>query len=239
MLQELERYKRQMLLFGEEGQEKLKNASVLIAGAGGLGCPVALYLAAAGVGRIRIADRDTVEISNLNRQILHMYKDIGQKKSASAEETLRAVNPYIEVEGICTTIERSNISELAGDVDLIVDAMDNFTTRYLLNEVAVKSGIPLMHGAISGFFGQATTIIPGKSPCLRCIFPKAPPKVEFPVLGPTAGVIGMIQANEVIKFLTGTGELLTGRLLLWDGTSSTMDLLEVERQPDCGICGCL
>ncbi|WP_298667331.1 HesA/MoeB/ThiF family protein [uncultured Methanofollis sp.] len=234
---ELERYRRQTMLFGEEGQEKLKGATVFIAGAGGLGCPVALYLAAAGVGHLRLADCDTVETTNLNRQVLHWDRDVGRAKVASAGEKLAAVNPEIEVETARVVIDASNVSDLAGDADMIVDAMDNFETRYLLNEAALKKGIPFVHGAISGFFGQATTIIPEKTPCLRCIFPKAPPKETFPVIGTTPGVIGLVQANEVIKYLTGTGDLLAGRLLLWDGLATTMETITVERQPKCEACG--
>ncbi|MDD4255320.1 MAG: HesA/MoeB/ThiF family protein [Methanofollis sp.] len=234
---ERERYRRQTMLFGEEGQEKLKRATVFVAGAGGLGCPVALYLAAAGIGHIRIADCDTVETTNLNRQVLHWDRDVGRAKVASAGEKLAAVNPEIEVETARVVIDASNVADLAGDADVIVDAMDNFETRYLLNEVALARGIPLVHGAISGFFGQATTIIPEQTPCLRCIFPTAPPKETFPVVGTTPGVIGLVQANEVIKYLTGTGDLLAGRLLLWDGTNSTMETIAMERQPKCPACG--
>jgi molybdopterin/thiamine biosynthesis adenylyltransferase len=234
---ELERYRRQTMLFGEEGQEKLKGATVFVAGAGGLGCPVALYLAAAGIGHIRLADCDTVETTNLNRQVLHWDRDVGRAKVASAGEKLAAVNPEIEVETARVVIDASTVPDLAGDADVIVDAMDNFETRYLLNEVALKKGIPLVHGAISGFFGQATTIIPGKTPCLRCIFPTAPPKETFPVVGTTPGVVGLVQANEVIKYLTGTGDLLAGRLLLWDGLATTMETITVERQAKCEACG--
>jgi len=236
---ELERYRRQTMIFSEAGQEKLKEATVFVAGAGGLGCPIALYLAAAGIGHIRLADRDTVDLSNLNRQVLHWDRDIGRAKVASAGEKIAALNPEIEVETARVVIDASNISDLAGDADVIVDALDNFETRYLLNEIALKRGIPLVHGAISGFFGQATTILPKKTPCLRCIFPKAPPKEVFPVIGTTPGVIGIVQANEVIKYLTGTGALLAGRLLLWDGLAATMETINVERQEKCGACGYL
>lgn len=234
---ERKRYSRQTMLFGEEGQEKLKSATVFVAGAGGLGCPIALYLATAGIGHLRIADSDTVDLTNLNRQVLHWEKDIGRAKVASAGEKLSAVNSEIEVETARVVIDASNVADLASDADVIVDAMDNFETRYLLNEVALKRGIPLIHGAISGFFGQATTIIPEKTPCLKCIFPTAPPKETFPVVGTTPGVIGIVQANETIKYLTGSGDLLAGRLLLWDGTNSTMETIAVERQPKCEACG--
>jgi molybdopterin/thiamine biosynthesis adenylyltransferase len=214
---ELERYKRQMLLFGEEGQERLKKAHIFIAGAGGLGSPISIYLAVAGVGTITIVDMDVVDQTNLNRQILHFDRDVGKKKTASAEEKLLALNPDITVNAIDVKIEESNAANLIGKADGIVDAMDNYPTRYLLNDIAIAKEIPLFHGGIRGFYGQATTIIPGTTPCLKCIFPKAPPKEVFPVVGVTPGIIGTIQANEVVKYLLGSGELLTGRLFIWDG----------------------
>src|SRR5512137_1804840 len=202
---ERERYKRQMMLFGDEGQEQLKNAHIFIAGAGGLGSPVALYLAVAGVGTITIADMDVVDQSNLNRQILHTDRDIGKKKAVSAEEKLAAINPDIEVHAIDTQIDEGNAARLIGRADGIVDAMDNYPTRYLLNDVAIRKKIPLFHGAIRGFYGQAATIIPGKTPCLKCIFPRAPPGEVFPVVGVTPGVIGTVQATEVIKYFLKSG----------------------------------
>jgi adenylyltransferase/sulfurtransferase len=234
---ELERYARQVMLFGKDGQERLKKARVFIAGAGGLGCPVALYLAAAGVGYLRIADKDLVERSNLNRQVLHWEQDIGKEKVMSVEDKLLAINPHIEIEALCQVIDQTNVSELVGDADLIVDAMDNYPTRYLLNRTAHEKNIPLIHGAIRGFDGQATTVIPGKSACLSCIFPCAPPTEVFPVVGVTPGIIGMIQANEVIKYLVGAGKLLTDRLLIWNGLLAEMDTLRFSRRCDCEVCG--
>ena len=180
---ERERYSRQMMLFGEEGQELLKEATIFIAGAGGLGSPVSMYLAVLGVGTIILADNDTVERTNLNRQILHAERDIGRKKAVSAGETLEGLNPDITVKAIDTTIDAATIRSLTDKADGIVDALDNYPTRYLLNGIAVERGIPLFHGGISGFFGQATTIIPGITPCLRCIFPNPPPREVFPVAG--------------------------------------------------------
>ena len=233
---ELDRYKRQMMLFGEEGQERLKKAHIFIAGAGGLGSPVSIYLAVAGVGTITIVDMDVVDLTNLNRQILHFDRDIGKKKTASAEEKLQALNPDIKINAIDVKIEESNAVKLIGKADGIVDAMDNYPTRYLLNDVAIAKEIPLFHGGIRGFYGQATTIIPGKTPCLKCIFPKAPPKEVFPVVGVTPGIIGTIQANEVIKYLLGSGELLTGRLFIWDGMQAHAEEICVERNPACEAC---
>ncbi len=233
---ERERYKRQILLFGEAGQEKLKAAHIFIAGAGGLGCPIAIYLAVAGVGTITIVDKDVVDQSNLNRQILHFEKDIGRKKTVSAEEKLRAANPDIIIRAISATIDESNAEELIGDADGVIDAMDNFPTRYLLNRVTRKKKIPLFHGAIRGMYGQATTIVPGVTPCLSCIFPRAPPTEVFPVVGVTPGLIGVVQATEVIKFLTGEGELLTNRLFVWDGLAGKAEEIAVEKNPCCEVC---
>lgn len=234
---ERERYKRQMMLFGDEGQERLKDAHIFIAGAGGLGSPVAIYLAVAGVGTITIVDMDAVELSNLNRQILHSDRGIGKKKTVSAIETLRQYNPDIVVNAIDTRITKNNIHELVSRADGIVDAMDNYPVRYLLNRVAVEKKIPFFHGAICGFHGQATTIIPEKTPCLACIFPKAPPDETSPVIGVTAGVIGTIQATEVVKYLTKSGDLLAGRLLMWDGLMAKAEELVVEKNPACPVCG--
>ncbi|MFA5221074.1 MAG: HesA/MoeB/ThiF family protein [Methanoregula sp.] len=234
---ERERYKRQMMFFGDEGQERLKKAHIFIAGAGGLGSPISIYLAVAGIGTITLVDKDTVDQSNLNRQILHNDRDIGRKKTVSAEEKLRAINPDITVNAIDTTIESSNAAKLVGTADGIVDAMDNYPTRYLLNDIALAKNIPLFHGAIRGFYGQATTIIPGKTACLRCIFPNPPPQEVFPVVGVTPGVIGTIQATEVLKYVLGNGELLANRLLIWDGMQAHAEEIAVVRNPACVSCG--
>jgi len=234
---ERERYRRQILLFGDDVQEHLKKAHIFIAGAGGLGSPVAIYLAVAGVGTITVVDHDTVDRSNLNRQILHSERDVGKKKTVSALETLREYNPDITVTAIDATITDDNARELVGTADGIVDALDNYPARYLLNRVALEKNIPFFHGAIRGFYGQATTIIPNKTACLECIFPKAPPPEVFPVLGATAGVIGSVQANEVIKFLTGKGTLLAGRLFTWDGLCAAAEEIAIVKNPACKACG--
>jgi adenylyltransferase/sulfurtransferase len=235
--EEKRRYHRQILLFGEEGQNKLKAARILIAGAGGLGSPICFYLAAAGVGTLRIADCDTVEESNLNRQILHGNRDVGRPKTGSAEEKLIALNPLIRIEPIQERIGEATARGMAEGCDLIVDAMDNFETRHLLNRTAIAAGIPFVHGAVRGLYGQAMTVIPRKTPCLRCVFPANPPPEVFPILGPTCGIIGSIQATEVLKLLTGQGETLAGRLLLWDGLAGTAETIAVERNPACPDCG--
>ncbi|AKB34829.1 Dinucleotide-utilizing enzymes involved in molybdopterin and thiamine biosynthesis family 2 [Methanosarcina siciliae C2J] len=236
---EREKYSRQILLFGEEGQEKLKNARVLVVGAGGLGSPISTYLAIAGVGNIILADFDSVELSNLNRQFLHHEKDIGRSKIESAKEKLLSMNPGIEVETIGEMISESNIESLIPECDVIVDALDNLETRHLLNRLAVKRRIPLVHGAVTGYDGQATTIIPGKTPCLYCIFPRISKKEVLPILGAIPGVIGSIQANEVIKFLTGKGKLLEGRLLFWNGLSGSFSEISLSKLNNCPVCGFL
>jgi molybdopterin-synthase adenylyltransferase len=234
---ERERYARQILLFGEEGQARLKHAHIVVAGAGGLGSPVAIYLAVAGVGRLTLVDCDTVGLSNLNRQVLHAEADLGRPKVESGVETLRALNPSIRVEGVRAEITEENAAALIGDADGIVDAMDNYPARFVLNRVAQERSIPLFHGAIRGFVGQATTCVPGRGPCLACLFPRAPPTEVVPVVGATAGVIGSIQATEAVKYLTGEGELLAGRLLLWDGLAGRMDEIGVEPRAGCPVCG--
>ncbi|MDW5550116.1 HesA/MoeB/ThiF family protein [Methanosarcina sp.] len=236
---EREKYSRQILLFGEEGQEKLKNAKVLVAGAGGLGSPVSTYLAIAGIGKIILADFDSVDPSNLNRQFLHHQKDIGRLKVESAKEKLLSMNPDIEVETIAEMLTESNLEALVPECDVIVDALDNLETRHMLNRLAIKRRIPLIHGAVTGYDGQVTTIVPGKTPCFYCIFPRISKKEIFPVLGATPGIIGSIQANEVIKFLTGQGKLLEGRLLFWNGLSGSFSEISLSKLNNCPVCGTL
>ena len=238
--EERTRYNRQMLIygFGEEGQLKLKNSTIFIAGAGGLGSPVAYYLAAAGIGTIRIVDCDIVELSNLNRQILHFTDNIGQRKVDSAKDKLSRLNPDITIEAICENITEDNIAGLIGEADGIVDAMDNLPVRYLLNHTAIRKGIPFFHGAVNGYEGRVMTVIPGKSACLNCLYHGArPPQEKIPVLGATPGVVGSLQATEVIKYLTGTGDLLLDRLLCYDGYSMRFSELTVHRNPACEHCG--
>jgi len=231
---ERERYSRQILLFGEEGQEKLKSSKVFIAGAGGLGCPAAAYLAAAGVGHLVIADCDSVD---LNRQILHYEEDIGRSKVLSAGEKLRSMNPDIRVELLAVTISNSNAAPLVSGCDVVVDALDTFTDRYAINRAALEHRIPYIHGAVSGFDGHMATIIPGETACLECMVPEAPPRTIFPVVGTTPGLIGVLQAHEAVKQITGEGETLKNRLVLWDGKASQFTMIRVERDPDCRACG--
>lgn len=237
--EELERYSRQIMIsgFGEEGQAKLKKAKVFVAGAGGLGSAAATYLAAAGVGLIRVVDHDSVELSNLNRQILHRDEDIGQDKVVSATKRLGKINPEVKIEAFAETITEANVSQLLAGCDLIIDAMDNLPTRYLINKTAIEKKIPFFHGAVNGFEGRAMTVIPGRTACLRCVYRGAVVEGSFPVLGVTPGVIGCIQAAEAIKYIVGMGQLLGDRLLVYDGLNMKFSQFKVKRDPDCPHCG--
>jgi molybdopterin/thiamine biosynthesis adenylyltransferase len=236
--EELDRYGRQIMIpqIGERGQEKLKRARVFIAGAGGLGCPVSIYLAAAGVGHLRIVDHDKVDLTNLNRQVAHWTADVGRRKVDSAQEKLNRLNPNVTVENLSVTISDKNASELVSGFDLIVDAMDNLPTRYVLNKTAIEQGVPFVHGAVNGFEGRAMTVIPGKTACLRCLYRGPVPESKFPVIGVTPAVIASIQATEVIKYLVGIGELLTNRLLAYDGLNLKFTEFKVQRNPQCEHC---
>ena len=221
-----------------EGQLKLKNAKVTIVGVGGLGCPVALYLTAAGIGKITLIDKEKIELSNLNRQVLHWSVDIGKFKTFSAIEKLSKLNPLIKFESYEEEIEKENIRELIKDSNVVVDCLDNWKTRFILNEACVSERIPLVHAGVHSWYGQITTIMPGKGPCLRCILPKNPKEEEkFPVLGVTAGVLGLLEALETIKIIVGLGKLLVGRILFFDGETSSFQEAQVQRKKDCPVCG--
>ena len=234
-----ERYVRQTSLLGEGGQEKLEDATVFIAGAGGLGSPASMYLASAGIGHIRICDLDVIELSNLNRQILHTEERLGTSKAESAKKTLELLNPECQVTAFTEMIDESSVRRLVGNADIIVDCMDNFAARFILNKAALELDIPLMHGAVAGFTGQATLVIPRQTACLSCIFQNAKTTAKTPVLGATAGVIGSIQAGEVVKHLTGVGGTLAGKLLLFDGMENTMEIFTVKKSPRCPMCATL
>lgn len=238
---DLTRYKRQLAIdgWGEAGQLKLKSASVFIAGAGGLGSPVALYLAAAGVGRLVVCDSDAVELSNLNRQIMHADERIGENKAISAGRTLRTLNPSIEVVTLTEYLNAENVERLVGLPDIVVDCLDTFKTRHVLNAYCVRSGIPLVHAGIMGLMGQVTFIDSPATPCLACIIPVDQPAESgpTPVSGPVPGIIGSIQALEVLKHLTGIGETLRGRLLIMDGIDMRFDTIRIEKNPECPVCG--
>jgi sulfur-carrier protein adenylyltransferase/sulfurtransferase len=239
-----ERYGRHLLLpeIGVEGQSKLLGAKVLLLGAGGLGAPTALYLAAAGVGTLGIVDDDDVDLSNLQRQVIHTTDRIGTQKVDSAERTIAALNPDVEVVKYNTRLDASNIMEIIQGYDVIVDGVDNFPTRYLLNDATVRLGIPVVSASILGFDGQLSVFKPHDGPCYRCLYPVPPPAELAPscgangVLGVLPGTMGLLQATEVVKLVTGAGEPLIGRLLLYEALSTTFTELKVRRDPQCPIC---
>jgi molybdopterin/thiamine biosynthesis adenylyltransferase/rhodanese-related sulfurtransferase len=239
-----ERYSRHLLIpeIGLEGQQKLLDAKVLLLGAGGLGSPTALYLAAAGVGTIGIVDDDEVDLSNLQRQVIHTTDRIGVAKVDSAEETMHAINPDVDVVKYKTRLDASNIMEIIEGWDVIVDGVDNFPTRYLLNDATVRLGIPVVSASILGFDGQLSVFAPHDGPCYRCLYPVPPPAELAPscgangVLGVLPGTMGLLQATEVVKLVVGAGEPLIGRLLLYEALGATFTELKVRRDPDCPIC---
>ncbi|HEX5027364.1 MAG TPA: molybdopterin-synthase adenylyltransferase MoeB [Gaiellaceae bacterium] len=240
------RYSRHLLIpeVGEEGQQRLLDARVLLIGAGGLGSPASLYLAAAGVGTLGIVDADVVDESNLQRQIVHSTERLGEAKVASAKRTIEALNPDVTVVAYQERLTSENVDRILADGwDVIVDGADNFPTRYLVNDASVWSGIPVVHGSIFRFEGQVTLFRPGVGPCYRCLFPQPPPPELAPscaeggVLGVLPGIIGSIQANETLKLILGRGDSLAGRLLLFDALGTTLDEVTVRRNPDCPVCG--
>jgi molybdopterin/thiamine biosynthesis adenylyltransferase len=239
-----ERYSRHLLLpeVGSEGQQKLLDAKVLLLGAGGLGSPAALYLAAAGVGTLGIVDNDEVDVSNLQRQVIHTTDRIGVSKVDSAEQTINALNPDVKVEKYDLRLGPENIMEILPGYDVILDGLDNFPTRYLLNDASVRLGIPVVSAAILGFEGQLSVFKPHDGPCYRCLFPVPPPAELAPscgangVLGVLPGTMGLLQATEVIKLILGEGEPLIGRLLMYDALAATVTEVKVRRDPDCAIC---
>lgn len=240
-----DRYSRHTLLpeVGIDGQVKLLNASVLLLGAGGLGAPTGLYLAAAGIGKIGIVDDDVVDASNLQRQVIHNTGRIGQPKSSSARQTIEALNPDVEVVEYNFHLDASNILDVIAGYDIIVDGADNFPVRYLLNDASVRLKKPVVSASILSFDGQISTFVPYEGPCYRCLYPTPPPPELAPscsangVLGVMAGLMGMLQANEVIKLVLGIGEPLVGRLLLYDALGTRFNELKVRRDPECPICG--
>ncbi len=236
---ERKRYMRQMLMsgWGQEGQEKLRASTVFMAGAGGLGCPAAQYLAAAGVGKLRVCDLGSVELSNLNRQILYTEADVGREKALQAARALERLNPNITVEPLVAKIDDTSIEALAGDADILVDCLDNFETRHVLNRFAVQKGLPLVHAGIEGLTGQVSFIHSPHTPCLFCLFSGSPPAGRvFPVAGVTPGIIGTVQAAETIKWLTGMGKTLSGSLLFWDGVTMEFEKISIARNESCPVC---
>ncbi len=236
--QELERYDRQLRIFGIKAQERLKSSKVTIVGLGGLGCALALYLTAAGIGTLKLIDREKIELSNLNRQILHWTPDIGKEKTLSALEKLEKLNPEITIETLNVEVDEENVHEIVKDSTLVLDALDNWKTRFLLNKECVRNGIPLIHAGVREFQGQVFVIKPGEGPCLRCLFPQPPKEEEkIPVVGAVVALIAMIQAVEALKLLTGWGKPLIGTLLFYDGIIQNIERIRVRRNPDCPVCG--
>ena len=239
------RYSRNILIreIGPEGQEKLLGSSVLVVGAGGLGSPALLYLASAGVGRIGVIDRDRVEITNLNRQVIHREGSLGRRKVESAGDGIRALRSDARVEEHPAALTAENAAELFRRYDAVVDGSDNFPTKYLCSDASVLSGVPLVHAGVLGFGGQLTVVMPGAGPCLRCLIPEIPPRRDAPtcsesgILGAVAGIIGSWQAVEAVKLLCGVGEPFAGRLLALDALAGTVSILPVSRDPDCPACG--
>jgi adenylyltransferase/sulfurtransferase len=242
---QLLRYSRHFILpeAGVEGQEKLFGAKVFVVGAGGLGSPVGYYLAAAGVGSLAIIDNDAVDLTNLQRQIAHSTKSLGVPKAASAKATFEALNPDVTVTAIQDRLTATNIERLIDDQDIVVDCSDNFVTRFLVNDACVLMNKPLVTGAILRFEGQVTTILPHRGHCYRCLFEDMPPpelRIQLQtsgLLGAVPGIIGGLQALEVLKLILGAGEPLSGRLLIFNGLKSSFREIEVRRNPDCPVCG--
>jgi molybdopterin/thiamine biosynthesis adenylyltransferase len=243
--EQIERYSRHIILkeVGGKGQKRLLDGKVLIIGAGALGSPAALYLAAAGVGVIGIADSDVVELSNLQRQIIHHSTDLGTPKVESAKRKMEAINPDVRVVTHQIWVGAENILEIIRDYDFVIDGTDNFATKFLINDACVMAGIPYSHAGVLHFIGQTLTVLPTQSPCYRCVFPEPPPPNSIPtcsqagVLGVLPGVIGTIQATEAIKYLLGVGDLLTGRLLVYDAEGMDFHISPIARKRDCPVCG--
>ncbi|MDW7774210.1 MAG: HesA/MoeB/ThiF family protein [Desulfobulbaceae bacterium] len=243
--EQLHRYSRNILLreIGIEGQDRLCRARVLVVGAGGLGSPAALYLAAAGIGTIGIIDHDRVDMTNLQRQILHATPDIGRRKVDSAAETVGALNPNVRMEPIYATLCADNILEIIRDYDFILDGTDNFAAKFLVNDACVISKTAFSHGGVVGFTGQTMTVVPGESACYRCIFRRPPPAgsvavcSEAGVLGSVAGMLATIQATEAVKYLTGAGRLLTDKLLQFDALTMQFRTVVLSPQDNCPVCG--
>ena len=243
--EQLERYSRHIILqeVGVKGQKKLLNASVLIIGAGGLGAPAALYLAAAGVGTIGIVDADEVDLSNLQRQVIHTTNDVGKAKVKSAAETMEAINPDVTVKTYRTFVDSTNIMDLIKDYDFIIDGTDNFPAKFLINDACVMAGKPFSHAGIIRYKGQLMTYVPGEGPCYRCVFKNPPPKDAVPtckqagVIGAMGGVIGSLQAMEAIKYIIGKGELLTGKLLTYDALKMEFHTIKLPKDHHCAVCG--
>ncbi len=226
---DVERYSRQIPVLGKEGQERLARATVVVAGLGGLGSPVAYYLAAAGVGKMVLVDEGDVELSNLNRQIIYRHSDVGKSKVEIAAVRLSQLNPEVLIKPLKLRISEDNVGSIVKGADVVVDCLDNFGTRYVLAEATWDEGAPLVHGAIEGTYGQVTTIVPGVTPRLKEVFPRVRDRTGIPVIGATAGVVGAIEAMEAIKFITSVGRPLTNRLLIIDLSDCSFEVVSIAR----------
>jgi len=243
--EEKQRYSRHILLesVGQKGQQKISEARVLVVGSGGLGSPVLLYLAAAGVGTLGIVDCDTVELSNLQRQIIHFTDDVGKLKIQSAKEKIHKINPHVQVNTHHEFLDAGNIAERIRDYDFIIDGTDNFASKFLINDTCISEGKPFSHAGVLGFDGQMMTIVPGQSACFRCVFPEPPPSdivsssSQVGVLGSLAGMFGTLQATEAIKYIVGEGDLLINRLLICDVFGMEFRVVTVKKRLGCPACG--
>ena len=243
--EQIQRYSRHIILdtVGVEGQQKISEGKVLVIGAGGLGSPVLFYLAAAGVGTLGIADGDVVDLTNLQRQIIHFTGDVDKPKVESARDKIERLNPDVTVVIRQGLVDSSNILEMISEYDIVVDGTDNFPSKFLINDACVVAKKPFSHAGILRFDGQMMTVVPGESACFRCVFPEPPPPGLVPscsqagVLGVVAGVIGTLQATEILKYIIGVGELLTNRLLIVDAMDMVFREVEIDKRPDCPVCG--
>ena len=237
---ELTRYGRQIIYpgFGKNGQEKLRASHVLVVGVGGLGAAAAMYLAYAGIGHITIVDNDAVNLSNLNRQMLHWESDIGKKKPISAADKLGKINSSVKITSVCKKITEASVDKIVDGADVVIDGLDNYGTRFLVNAACVRKRIPFIHAGVNGLVGQLTTIIPGKTPCLACIYPELPDTGgTIPVFGVTPALMASMQVMEAIKLIAGFGETLKGRMLYFNGETMEFASENFKRNPKCGVCG--
>lgn len=237
---DLIRYSRQILYtgLGEEGQKKLKKSHVVVAGLGGLGTPACIYLVCAGIGHITLVDSDRVELSDLNRQILYCEEDIGEKKPFSAAQKLAKLNSSVDITALFRRITEDNVKDIVKGSHVVIDALDNLETRFMLNKACVVEGIPLIHGGVYGLFGEITTIIPWETPCLACILPEVRRRRDpFPVFGVTPALVAILQVTETIKLLAGFGYLLTGRMLYINGDTMDFTFNNLVKNPNCKVCG--
>ncbi|MEM2915737.1 MAG: HesA/MoeB/ThiF family protein [Candidatus Bathyarchaeia archaeon] len=237
---EMERYSRQILIngWGVKGQKILKNSKVAVVGIGGLGCVSSLYLASSGIGKLVLIDKDKINLSDLNRQILYSQKDVGRFKVEVAKEKISSLNPHVEIATVMNEIAVENVSRTIGNVDIVVDGLDNWKARFIVNDYCVKTRTTFVHAGVSQFYGQITTIIPTEGPCLRCIFPKEPIDAGLtPIFGGTPSALASLQVIEVIKCLTKIGKPLNGRMLFLDGEEMIIETAEIKKNPDCPVCG--